>query len=206
MSELPRLVEPYDPARVICGSYELSMGKEAWVTHDSDTNTRVRVNLDRDERVNIPPGQFALLLVDETVEIPRHAIGLISIKSAVKVRGLINVSGFHVDPGYKGRLVFGVFNAGSKPITIRQGEPTFLLWYVSLDRPTNDVYGGSRQDVLHITDEQVMNLKGPTFNPTALADRVTKLENDQNWWRTIALSVIPALIVLFVSVILGEWI
>ena len=205
-SELPRLVEPYDPARIICASYELSMGNEAWVTHDNDPQTRVRVNLDRDERVNIPAGQFALLLVDEIVEIPRRAIGLISIKSAVKVRGLINVSGFHVDPGYRGRLVFGVFNAGSKPITIGQGEPTFLLWYVSLDRPTDNVYSGSRQDVLHITDEQVMNLKGPTFNPTALADRVTKLENHHNWWRTIALSISAGLILLVVGFILGEWI
>ena len=41
--------------------------------------------------------------------------------------------GFHVDPGYEGRLVFAVFNAGSVPIVVKQEEPTFLLWYVSLD-------------------------------------------------------------------------
>ena len=201
--ELPRLIEPYDSTRVIHCSYELSMGNEAWVTHRDHTKTRVKVMLDIDERVNIPAGQFALLLVDEVITIPSNAIGLISMKSKAKMRGLINVSGFHVDPGYKGKLVFGVFNAGSKAITLTQGEPTFLLWYVSLDEPTEGVYCGSRQNVVHITDDQVMSLTGPTFNPSALAERVSRLEKRRdrwsNLWAKVIIAVISALIVLVVT-------
>ena len=93
------------------------------------------------------------------------------------MRGLINVSGFHVDPGYKGKLVFGVFNAGGQPITVRQGEATFLLWYVSLDQSTDAGYEGSRLGLEHITDDQIMNLTGLTYNPTAIADTVSSLAN-----------------------------
>ncbi len=200
--ELPGLIEPYDPSRITHCSYELSMGNEAWVTHSDDKTTRVKVTLGSDERVMIPAGQFALLLVDELIEIPNHAIGLISMKFGIKVRGLINVSGFHVDPGYKGKLVFGVFNAGSKPITLTQGEPTFLLWYVSLDDATDSVYSGSRQNVVHISDDQVMNLAGPTFNPTALAERVARLEGKNRWWRSSGLLITTGLLMLVVGVIL----
>ena len=67
------------------------------------------------------PGQFAFLLTDEIVEVPDSAMALISIKAKIKWRGLINVSGFHVDPGFKGRLIFSVYNAGpgaSAPRTV----------------------------------------------------------------------------------------
>ena len=175
--QLPILVVPYESQRVVHCSYELSMGNEAWVTSHSDGGTRIKITLRKDERVHIPPGQFALLLVKERIEIPSHAIGLISMKSKLKMRGLINVSGFHVDPGYRGKLVFGVFNAGADPITIKQGEATFLLWYVSLDQSTDASYAGSRQGLEHITDDQVMNLTGLTYNPTAIAEKVSSLAN-----------------------------
>jgi dCTP deaminase len=45
---------------------------------------------------------------------------------------LINVSGFHVDPGYKGNLVFSVYNAGSSQISLSAGEPCFLIWFADL--------------------------------------------------------------------------
>jgi len=64
------------------------------------------------EQFVIPPGQFAYLLTEEVVRIPSSAMGFISLKFGVKGPGLINVSGFHVDPGYWGRLVFSVYNAG----------------------------------------------------------------------------------------------
>ena len=50
----------------------------------------------------IPPGQFAFLLTAETVTMPDNAIAFISIKARLKFNGLINISGFHVDPGYRG--------------------------------------------------------------------------------------------------------
>jgi dCTP deaminase len=49
---------------------------------------------------------------------------------------LVNVSGFHVDPGYHGQLTFAVFNAGPVPIHLKRGQPIFLIWYASLDRET----------------------------------------------------------------------
>ena len=49
----------------------------------------------------IPPGQFAFLLTEEVVSVPPDALAFISIRAKTKFRGLVNVSGFHVDPGYQ---------------------------------------------------------------------------------------------------------
>ena len=56
--------------------------------------------------------------------------------SQTKFRGLVNVSGFHVDPGYRGQLTFSVFNAGPVPVHLKRGQPIFLIWYASLDCET----------------------------------------------------------------------
>ena len=191
---LPEYIKPFDERRIMSGAYELSMGTEARVTDERNRRRRIRLRLRKDDHIVIPPGQLAQLLVHERIEMPQDSLGFISMKSTLKMRGLINVSGFHVDPGYKGNLVFAVFNAGSTDILIKQFEPTFLLWIAPLDRYTNDAYGGSRQNRDEITSDQYMNLKGPTYNPTALADRVSALERRNKQWRAIIVSVLAVIL------------
>ena len=202
--KLPDLIKPYREPHVVNCAYELSMGSQAWVTSSDQQASSISVDLSEGERVNIPPGQFAHLLIHEYVRIPNCAVGLLSMKSKVKMRGLVNVSGFHVDPGYEGHLVFAVFNAGSSAITIRQREATFLLWYVSLDNTTNDLYEGSRKEKADIASYQLMNLSGPTYNPTALAERVARLEQRRDWWQNITIGVIVAFVSLMVGLFLSR--
>ena len=42
---------------------------------------------------------------------------------------LINVSGFHVDPNYKGKLIFSAFNAGPRDIILRKLDPVFMIFF-----------------------------------------------------------------------------
>lgn len=170
---LPQLIEPYNRERVVNCSYELSMGSEAYVT-GSDSKTK-RVLGDREQLV-VPPGQFAQLLTHEIVEVPRDSLALISMKSRLKLHGLVNVSGFHVDPGYSGRLLFSVYNAGTKDIILSQATPTFLIWYSTLDRPTEDLYDGKRAGLVEMSDEDVMRLHGDVSTPQAIAKRVAAIE------------------------------
>jgi dCTP deaminase len=60
-------------------------------------------------------------------------MGFISVKATYKLKGLVNVSGFHVDPGWSGRLIFTVFNAGPSTIHLERGLDVFLLWIADLD-------------------------------------------------------------------------
>ena len=122
-----KLITPYDPERVMRGAYELSVGPEAYVTSKSGEKTR----LAEGERVVIPPGQFGLLVTLETVSVPKDAMAFLSMKFTTKLQGLINVSGFHVDPGYNNTLKFAVYNAGSQNIYLDQGQPVFLIWYAA---------------------------------------------------------------------------
>jgi dCTP deaminase len=139
LESLEALIEPFSPGRVDCAAYTLAIGPEVYVSPNDQTAdpTTVTVRkLSDGEAFTIPPGQFAFLLTEEIVSVPADALAFISIRAKSKFRGLVNVSGFHVDPGYRGQLTFAVFNAGPVTIHLKRGQAIFLIWYASLDRET----------------------------------------------------------------------
>jgi dCTP deaminase len=168
------LVEPYDDTHVTQCAYELCMGSQVFIT---STDDKRKIILEDGESLVIPPGQFALLLTKEIVRVPLDSIAFISMKFGVKRRGLINVSGFHVDPGFRGRLKFSVYNAGSSPITATSGDRLFLIWYATLDAPTADGYGeaGADQNVISSDDQNVMH--GDIASPAELKSQLDTLKH-----------------------------
>ena len=209
---LGELIEPFNPDRVDCAAYTLSIGPEMYVSpneHTADPTTATVRKLTEGEAFTIPSGQFAFLLTEEIVKVPPDALAFISIRARTKFRGLVNVSGFHVDPGFHGQLTFAVFNAGPVPIHLKRGQPIFLLWYASLDRSTSLRKDGK----VHtgIDPELVSGIAGELYSfsglskrvkdvDKALGDRIHAVEKEQTYYRVIgaiALAVIVALVVVW---------
>ena len=153
------LIQPITGGRVKQGAYELAVGEDYYVTGG------VKKKLERNEVIKIPPGQLALLITSERVNMPLDTIGFISMKFKYKMRGLINVSGFHVDPGFRGRLKFAVFNAGNKPAHFSPGKPLFLIWFSELTGEPNNDYDGEHQDQDRISAEDIDQIYGKMASP-----------------------------------------
>jgi dCTP deaminase len=191
------LVDPYNEKALEHGAYELGLGPEAFLTSDDENKKTV---LAEGEQLVIPPGQFCLLLTEEKVFIPNNAIGLISIKAGVKFRGLINVSGFHVDPGFQGRLKFSVYNAGSQNIVLQRKQRLFLLWFCDLDRATSDIYKGTRINQSEISTEDVMRMQGEIASPGQLRKEIQEVQTNVrvlNWMLGILVTIVFGFIFLF---------
>ena len=136
---LQHLISDYSKARLDRGNYRLRIGPEVYISPTGevgDQKNKPKLRPYDYEGFTIPSGQFGFLLTEEEVKVPNDAIAFISIRAGYKFRGLVNVSGFHVDPGYEGRLVFSVFNAGPGPVHLSRGEECFHIWYASLDQPS----------------------------------------------------------------------
>ncbi len=166
------VVTPFEPGRIKYGAYEMSLGPEVFVTSHKRHTKQVAK---RGQQIVIPPGQFGMLMTDESVSVPLDAIAFISIKAGIKFRGLINVSGFHVDPGFRGKLKYSVFNAGSENVILESGEPVFLIWFSSLDRETKEPYAGVRTGQSTITSEDVNSLQGEIASPGSLKRQLDRL-------------------------------
>jgi dCTP deaminase len=140
---LPSCIEGYDVKRIDNVAYELCLGNEVYLT--DSTSGKKEILDDKNSQVVIKPGQFALLLTQETVKLPASVLAFISIKFSQKIKGLVNISGFHVDPGFNGKIIFSVYNAGPATIVLDKGEPYFMIWLSELTSDS-DPYRGSHQN------------------------------------------------------------
>src|SRR4051812_29961685 len=166
-SELPALITPYSGSQLDCAAYRLRLGSQAFVTSDEilsgDPLKGLRTYLGKNRApyplsisgssnsIRIPPGQFAFLLTEEEVKVPANALAWISIRATYKFRGLLNVSGFHVDPGWCGKLIFSVYNAGPAAVHLTRGEDLFLILYSDLGHEESKVPCSTGVHVYHGT-------------------------------------------------------
>ncbi len=204
-----KIVVPYDVARIDCSAYELTLGAEAYVTpkygDDLRKNTKELLKPAESEKIGdnnctkgggtviIPPGQFALLLTEEIVSIPDDAMGFISLKRDPKFRGLINVSGFHVDPGFKGRLIFSAYNAGPSAIPLDRGDRLFQLWIADLSGEVVAKYTRSTPGFANIPSEFVAKVSRERHSLQALSERVDSLANQVRVYTTVVGGIVGAI-------------
>jgi dCTP deaminase len=157
------------------------MGSEAYLSPSESEQDPKKITiqqLDTEQGFTIPAGQFAFLLTEERVTVPLGAIGFISMKSGIKLRGLVNVSGFHVDPGYSGHLIFAVFNAGPKLIHLRRGDDCFLIWYADLDNEKSQMGKAAGTGFRSITTDIVTKISGEVMSFDGLNAKIKDLKED----------------------------
>jgi dCTP deaminase len=208
---LKTMIDPFAPERVDCAAYTLSIGPEVYVSPNDQTAdpTTVTVRqLGEGEAFTIPPGQFAFLLTEEVISVPTDALAFISIRAKTKFRGLVNVSGFHVDPGYRGQLTFAVFNAGPVTIHLKRGQPIFLIWYATLDRETafkkdGTIHKGIDPELVTAVAGELQSFASLSKKikdvDKALADRVHAVEKEQTYYRVIGAVALAIAIALSVN-------
>ena len=185
------IVDPFDANMIDCSAYTLTLGEEAYVTPHYGANPRdsIKQTLAQPRQtviggvsqnvgggvISVPPGQFGFLLTEEIVSIPRDAMGFISLKSKPKFGGLINVSGFHVDPGFNGRLIFSVFNAGPNPLHFSRGDRLFLLWLADLSGIAQVPYFKSGAGYAEIPSDLITKVTAENHSLQSLSRRVESL-------------------------------
>ena len=179
-------------------SVDLRLGSEY---HLSSQREPGRLSADKPHLV-IPSGDFAVLMTKETVCVPDDVIGFITMRFTYKAKGLINVSGFHVDPGYEGRLLYAVYNAGPKDIFVSHEEKLFMIFFSGLNQPAEKPY--SKPGHTELPGWAVANLtSGP--NPTnivSLAQSVRRLEDRF----TLALSTLAIVMVPVIILVVDRWV
>jgi len=181
---LPSLISGYDASNIDCASYRLTVGDQVFATSDKFATSQpaepiVSVLGDApNHTLRIKPGQFAFLMTSESVRVPNDALALISMRAGYKFKGLINVSGFHVDPGWEGQLLFSVYNAGPAEVIIKRGEPMFLIVFADLDKESEMVYEGTSKGQRDINVSLLQNMTEQVFSPLMLQRKIEDLANE----------------------------
>lgn len=181
-------------------SYDLQLGKELYIVGE----TAPRFLSDEEPFASLPPGQFAILTCHETIKIPRRMMAFISVRSKYKFEGLVNISGFHVDPSFQGVLRFGVQNVGPTDIHLKFREPTFTIFFAEL---TSEEIGDGREkeDDVHFKQnlkgirlEDVQLLGGSNLTLSTLQREVDRLKTLVTVYGAAAVSALVAVILRFI--------
>jgi dCTP deaminase len=99
----------------------------------------------------IPPRRHKLVATLERVEIPDDLTGTLHVRSSLARAGIL-ASLALVDPGFRGQLTISLYNAGSKPIVMHEGDRFVQMVLHTLGMKTQRPYQGKYQDSQGIVD------------------------------------------------------
>jgi len=187
------LIHDLDPECLQGANYDLRLGEDFYVTTNRMPEKLTGVGSKK--ALVIEPGEFGLLMTHEYLCMPSNLMAFISIRMRYKCRGLVNISGFHVDPNWCGKLLFAVYNAGPNDVVLRYKERVFMIMFeevseeVPRERPES-IYHGQE----NIPIETILGLRGTSVSVRNLDERVRRLE--------ITLAILTSITIGLVGVVL----
>ena len=96
------------------------------------------------QSITLKPGEYYLTKTIEEVNLPENIAALFKPRSTTFRSGLILRTGF-ANPGYKGPLYFGLFNAGSIPVEVELGARYVSVYFVEVKGKAVHTYRGQWQ-------------------------------------------------------------
>lgn len=198
------IAERYDKGQLQQSSYDLRLGSDVYVGGKSAPKKLS----DAFPYLTIKPGQFAILTCYEGINLQKGDLekgelshmAFIALRSTFKMQGLVNISGFHVDPTHQGTLLFAVQNVGPSDILLKYKEPTFTIFFAQVKGdigPTrsNEIGVRFKPKLEGIRLQDVQSLGGGSVTISELRKQITDL-------RRIVLVYAPIVVAALIALIL----
>ncbi len=135
------IIEPFERKQIQPASYDLRLG--SCVTASSSQG---RVNIEERAFLEILPGDFSVVVTNETITLDNQHAGRFGLCSKWARQGLFATTGPQVDPGFEGRLIIGLANLSRNNIVVKNTESFLTLELHRLSESVNTVYYGPHQN------------------------------------------------------------
>lgn len=119
-------ISPFTAKNLRAASIELTLGDVVTVAGGD------RVNIGAGKSFVLKPGQAVNATTEETIDLPHDYLGRFGTASRLCSLGIVASNALQVEPGFKGRLSFCLFNAGVSAFRLRALEPIVALEIVRL--------------------------------------------------------------------------
>lgn len=126
-----RVIESGISACVEGVKYDFRLGKRILLPGQQPIDVSKLPEQDR-ARLFLNPGSLAFVLTEERLALPEDMKAEISLKRKMSHAGILVLGGFCVDPGYTGRLLFGLFNFSTSPFPIEPGRKLIAAQFYRL--------------------------------------------------------------------------
>lgn len=187
------VINPFEHNLIEAASLDLRVGKQAITTSSEGI-----IDLESKDFFVIKPGDFALFITKEYIELDNQHTARIGLRSKWAMQGISATLGPQIDPGFKGRLKIGLTNISPEEIPVSFNDPFLTLEFHKLSTPSTKPYKGPNQNFDCLTSEDlkfIFNKPSMSFpaiieslaslskNVSSLAKSVEQLQRNEQWMR-----------------------
>ncbi len=119
-------IEPFAAQHLQAASINLTLN-DILTTAGGD-----RINIGRRNGFLLEPGRSINATTKERIELPRDYLGRIGAVARLADLGILVATAFQIEPGFKGRVSFCLFNATKRSFRLRPQDPALSLEIVRL--------------------------------------------------------------------------
>ncbi|MCL1812611.1 MAG: hypothetical protein FWG29_03725 [Treponema sp.] len=87
----------------------------------------------------IKPGEVAFVMTKESLDLPGDIYCQLSTKRKLSLDGIVILGGLIIDPNYKGKLIFGLYNLSSHPYPLRPGKKLVAGVFYKVDKKSDKI-------------------------------------------------------------------
>jgi dCTP deaminase len=175
------IIEPFEEKQVQSASYDLRIGPQG-----ATTTHRKIISIDTEAFITLEPGDMGVISSYEILKFDALHLARIGLRSKYARKGLHVTTGLQIDPGFEGRLFFGVINLTPKAVTLPFKDDFLSIEIHKLDTPTSKPYKGPHlnkielgpEDIEHIVDGKGYALSDVITSLQSLSVNVGKLTTD----------------------------
>ncbi len=127
----------------------------------------------------VDPGEVVFVLTEERLKLPMNMVAQLSPKRKLSHAGILTLGGFCIDPGYEGRLLFGLFNFSSTPFPLIPGKKLVAATFFRLEGQELGDFPQPLEPLDDFPDELVTVMQ--KYSPVAaqsVVESVSKLQRD----------------------------
>jgi len=85
----------------------------------------------------IKPGEIAFVMTEESLDLPNDIYCQLSTKRKLSLDGIVILGGLIIDPNYKGRLIFGLYNLSSRNYPLLPGRKLVAGVFYKVNKKTD---------------------------------------------------------------------
>jgi len=141
------------------------------------------------ENVMIKPGEIAFVMTKETLALPNDTYCQLSTKRKLSLDGIVTLGGLIIDPNYKGKLFFGLYNISSRDYLLRPGKKLIAgVFYKSdykSDKTPEPISDFPDELIKMVIDNKPNSISSLLTTIDRLAEELKfikdKISNDEKW-------------------------
>jgi dUTPase len=144
----------------------------------------------------IKPGEIAFVMTEETLDLPNDIYCQLSAKRKLSLDGIVILGGLIIDPNYKGKLIFGLYNLSSRNYPLLPGRKLVAGVFYKVDKksekhpePINNfpdelikIVVGTKPNSINSVNVAINEMNTAVNNLRLEMQEIKKnLDNDEKW-------------------------